>query len=189
MIDVALKFLTEELNAYLLARTALSFGKASLSPVVDEAGKWKATTDSLGCFLLGLEEERHTKEHLPSYTYRAGQKVQLQPPLKLNLNVMFFAHFQNYEQALKYLSLLLTFFQRYGAFNPAQYPGMPSGLDKLIVELQSPSYEQLNQIWAFIGGKYLPSALYKIRMTVLQDDAESDVLPPLHDIRYSLVRT
>lgn len=182
MLDVALKFIVQELNAYLLARTALNFGTAELSAIVDDGGKWKAKLDQLGCFLVGVDEERITKEHLPSIEYRNGQHVKLQPPIKLHLNVLFFAHFTNYDQSLKYLSHVLKFFQRYSYFTSELHPGMPEGIDRLVVELQSPTYEQLNQIWAFIGSKYLPSALYRIRMTVIQDDQPDDITPPLSEV-------
>ena len=49
----------------------------------------------------------------------------------------------------------------------------------MTVELQSLGYEQLNQIWAFIGGKQLPSVIYKVRMIVLQDETPAGIQPPL----------
>ena len=42
----------------------------------------------------------------------------------------------------------------------------------MVIELQ-----RLNQIWAFIGGKQLPSVVYRIGMVVLQDEAEAMVNP------------
>ena len=60
-------------------------------------------------------------------------------------------------------------------------------IERLTVELQSLGYEQINQIWAFIGGKHLPSAIYKVRMVALQDTAPSGVEQPLTEIRTTFV--
>jgi len=30
--------------------------------------------------------------------------------------------------------------------------------------------EQVNHLWATLGGKYLPSVLYKVRMLTIEDD-------------------
>ena len=46
--------------------------------------------------------------------------------------------------------------------------------------------EQLSQIWAFIGGKQLPSVLYKLRMVALQEATQSAIQPPLKVLATSL---
>jgi len=48
-----------------------------------------------------------------------------------------------------------------------------------MVELMSLTYEQLNQVWAFVGGKQLPSVIYRVRMIVLQDVEQSSIQPPI----------
>jgi hypothetical protein len=49
-------------------------------------------------------------------------------------------------------------------------------------DIQSTGFEQLNQMWAFIGGKQLPSALYKVRVVVLRDEEPLSVGPPILEI-------
>jgi hypothetical protein len=34
----------------------------------------------------------------------------------------------------------------------------------------SMNFEQVNHLWATLGGKYLPSVLYKVRMVAIEDD-------------------
>ena len=62
MLDVALNFLTAELNAYLLARGARKatdeVGKAEVGRLVDDAGKWAIPDDHIGVTLVHVEEER-----------------------------------------------------------------------------------------------------------------------------------
>jgi hypothetical protein len=96
---------------------------------------------------------------------------------------MFAANFQKYDVALKYLSLVLTYFQSHPAFTTDNQPALDPRIGKLTVELQSLTYEQLNQIWAFIGGKLLPSIVYKVRMVALQDETPKAVQPPITQIK------
>ena len=67
------------------------------------------------------------------------------------------------------------YFQAHSSFTFEEYPALDPRIGKLTVELQSLNYEQLNQVWAFIGGKQLPSAIYKFRMVVLQDDVQTAI--------------
>lgn len=186
MLDIALKFLVKELGSYLLLRTGTSFGEPEICRLVDESGKWAVTEDHIGASLINLEEERAVKPQLPEAVLIDGRHVVLQPALNLNLHILFAANFKHYDEALRYLSYVLTYFQSHLSFTPTQYPGLDPRIAKLTAELQSPTYEQVNQIWAFVGGKQLPSALYKVRMLTLQDTAPAletpiaQIAPVLH---------
>lgn len=188
MLDVALQFLKGELDTYLTTRTGLDTSKITLSRIVDDSGKYAVPVDSVGVSIINIEEERVLKSHLPEYTYVNGQHVVSEPDLKLNLYVMFTANFQTYSEGLKYLSYVLVYFQSHPAFTQQDYPALDARIDKLVMELQSPSFDQLSQIWTFIGGKQLPSLLYKLRMLVLEPDAPTGVQPPITSINTVLHR-
>ena len=181
MIDVALQFLSDELNNFILARTGSNSVEVKMSKVVDEAGKYAFVEESISASIINIEEERIFKSQVPDYKYINGQHVVLEPNLKLNLYVLLAANFKLYDVALKYISLVLIFFQSHPYFTPEVYPGLDSHIEKLIVEMQSLSYEQLNQIWTFIGGKQLPSIVYKVRMVVLQDQTQVAIRAAAHD--------
>jgi hypothetical protein len=183
MLDIALQFLKDELNSYLLTRTGSNAVEVKMSKLVDEAGKYAFDDGTIGAAIINIEEERTFKSHLPDYAYVNGQHVALEPDLKLNLHVMLAANFKLYDVALKYIGLVLTYFQSHSSFTCEEYPALDARIRKLIVELQSLSYEQLNQIWAFIGGKQLPSVVYKVRMVVIQDEAQMAVQPPITTIK------
>jgi hypothetical protein len=178
MLDVALQFLTDELNTFLLTRTGSDTVKAKLTKLVDETGKY-GFEQGIGINVINIEEERTVKEHLPEHAYVNGRHVVKPPELRLNLHVMFAANLKLYEDSLKYISYILTFFQAHPAFTPDGAPGLDARVEKLLLELQSPGYEQLNQIWAFIGGKQLPAVIYKVRMVVVQPDEPSGIQPPI----------
>ena len=179
MLDVTLKFIAKELNAYLLSRTGASFGAVEVGRLVDDTGKWAVKEDHIGAALVNVEEERTLKSQLPETVFLNGSHRVLEPTLRLNLHVMFAASFQRYDHALHYLAHVLTFFQAHPSFNQERYPDLDPGIEKLNVELLSLGYEQLNQLWAFIGGKHLPSAVYKVRLVALQDVEPTAIQPPV----------
>jgi hypothetical protein len=189
MLDIALNFLKDEINTYLLTRTSADPAnpvRVETTKLVDEAGKYALALNSIGACLINLEEERIFKAQQPDRIYTNGQHIVREPELKLNLYILFAAHFQRYDQALKYLSYLLTYFQSHPSFTAEVYPTLDRSIAKLTPELQSLTYEQLNQIWAFIGGKQLPSAIYKVRMVCLQDEIPIAVQTPTVSVNTNL---
>ena len=182
MLDLALKFIAVELNSYLRARTNSDFGQAEIGRVVDDAGKWAIKEDHIGLALLSLEEERAAKGQVPEGTLINGRYVMLEPPLRLNLYLVAAAYFKQYDVSLRYLSLVLTFFQSRPLFTPERYPALDPRIDRLAADLYSPGFEQLNQIWTSIGGKQLPSAVYRLRLIALQDLEPSGIGPPILEI-------
>ena len=186
MLDTALKFLKDELNTYLLTQTGSDSIKVEMSKLVDEGGKYAFELDTIAASIINIEEERIFKSQLPERIYTNGQHVVLEPELKLNLHLLFAANFKVYDQALKYISHVLTYFQSHPSFTSVEYPALDPSIEKLTTELQSLSYEQLNQVWAFIGGKQLPSVIYKVRMVSLQAMVPTLIQAPITEINTNL---
>ena len=169
MIESALSFIASEVNAHLLKRTGTELGAVEVGPLVDERGNWVVTLDSTRLTLFQIDEERTLREQMPERTLVGGREVVLPPPLKLNLVLLFAGRFQQYGQALRTLSQILAFFQARPVFTLSDSPGLPVGVERLAVDLLSYGPEQLNQMWACLGAKHLPSVVYRLRMVVLQD--------------------
>lgn len=183
MLDIALKFVADELNAFIAARTGSETVQVKLTRFPTElANKYAFDEGLLGLTVINLEEERTVRSQLPTHVYVNGQHVVREPDVKINLHVLVGANFKLYDEALKYISMVLVFFQSHPVFTPGEHPGLDPAIERLAVELLSPTYEQLNQIWGFVGAKQLPSAVYRIRMVVLQDNAPAAVRPPVTGI-------
>jgi hypothetical protein len=180
MLDVALAFLVKNMNSYLATKSAI--GTVQASRIVDDQGKWVIAEDSLGASVLNIEEERILRDQLPEMEWINGRNVQSPPSLKINLSLAFVANFRQYDQALRHLSLVLTHFQSHPSFTPDEFPGLDARIERLNVELQSLTFEQLNQVWTFIGGKQLPAAFYKVRMVILRDEEPIGMHPPVLQI-------
>lgn len=179
MLDSVLKFVVDELNSYLNAKTGIIEKVVMLGPLVDDVGKYTLAKNNVGLALINIEQETAIKQQRPQATFSHGKSLSFVAPLYLNLHIIIAARFDVYDQALKYLSHILNFMQANPAFTPDRYPALDEGITKLSLELQSLNYDQLNQVWGFIGAKQLPSVYYKIRMLSLQDKDTPSIGPPV----------
>jgi hypothetical protein len=185
MLDSAVKFLADEVNQYLQRRTASNVVQVVPGGLTDDSGKWAVKEGAIGLALVNVEEERVLRSQVPDRAFVNGSHIVRQPELKLNPLVVFAARPNSnpnpnpYVQSLRYLSYILTYFQAHPVFTPGEYPALDAGIEKLTVELISYGPEQLNQLWAYIGTKYLPSVIYRVRMVVLQEGEPQAIGQPI----------
>ncbi len=182
MLDSAVKFLADEVNLYLKRQTASDLIKVVPKGLAADDGKWAVDEGSIGLALVNVEEERVMRAQVPERVFLNGNHVVLEPQLKLNLQLVFAARHSTYGHALRYLSYVLKFFQAHPSFTPDEFPALDRDIEKLNVELVSYGPEQLNQLWAYIGTKYLPSAVYRVRMVVLQDTEPRGIGKPITEL-------
>jgi hypothetical protein len=178
MIDKALRFLTDEMNAYLDLQNGNPAGESLivLTNVADDSsGGWAIPSQKLGVSLINIEEEKIFKDQQTQFRNANGDFEQYNPEIKLNLYMLVCANFvsengdDKYEQGLKQLSRIVSFFQGKNVFTPDTSPAMDANLKKLIVELYSYTFEQQYNFWTILGAKYLPSVLYKVRLLAYQE--------------------
>lgn len=177
MLKKALNFLKEKLN------TAISDpaqpASVILTSIVNERGEVNIQSGQLAIMLVNLEEEKILKMQLP-HEKRVGNNIQFaNPEIKLNLLVMLAANpgADNYLAALDTLSQAMLFFQGTSFFDKIKYPALAPEIEKLTLELFSLTLEQQNQLWASLGAKYLPSAIYKIRLVVVDQELFGESKP------------
>lgn len=204
MIDTALKFLTDEINAYLLLKNEPVNAAAPeivLTNVAAEDGNWAIPPKTLGLSLINIEEERVFKEQQTAFRNPEGAIEHYNPNIKLNLYILITANFAAgdaggntnttgiYREGLKQLSYVIGFFQGKYVFTPDNSPTLPPQLKKLVIELYSNSFEQQYNFWSVIGAKYLPSVLYKVRMLVYQEKALLDQQQPITTVDLDLTQS
>lgn len=168
MIYKALLFLTNELNDYFNTVYQPLEPKAVLSAHVNADGS--TATDLLNkvsLTLINLEPEA-TIRNLPPERGSSGE-LRLNPPLRLSLRVLIAANFSDYEDSLLFLSSTLAFFQGHNVFTPQNAPRLDQGIERLIVELETTSSQEWSYLWGMLGTRYMPGAVYKIRLISIQD--------------------
>src|SRR5450759_3777635 len=178
MIYTSLSFLCGVLNNFITLKDPLSSAGALVNPVVltnivdQENHLFQKNGDYIFMTLINTEEETVGKSQL-AYSKSPEDKLYVtNPDIKLNLYMQFAAFSDNstsvpsaYERSLLLLDQVVFFFQYRSVFNNSQYPVlMNSGIEKLLIEPVSLTFEQLNHLWATLGAKYLPSVIYKCRM-------------------------
>jgi hypothetical protein len=188
MIEQALTFLAGELNTFIGTKdfNYRNTIVALVSDIVDNKGELtyiKRLDENSGDFLLltliNVEEEVIGKAQLPYHT-KPDQSVDLlNPELRVNLYVLVTAvsnrdESERYFNSLKLLSYAVGCFQYKNVFDKTKSPSLNIEVDRLIVELVSPTFEQQNHIWGGLGAKYQPSVLYKVRLLTFREILESN---------------
>ena len=196
MIDGALSFLSDELNEYLKIKSndpdtrRIILSNVAIS---SEGGSGLGIPDNhLGMSLINIEEERVFKDQRTAFVNAEGITEHMNPELKLNVYVLISANYQDsvasgssedYKEGLKQLSYVISFFQSKNVFTRDNSPTLAeSSIEKLVVELYSYSFEQLNNFWSVLGTHYLPSVLYKVRVITFQEQALQETALPIEKI-------
>lgn len=151
--------------------------------------------DKVVVSVLNLEEEV-TLKNIPNTHFKNGKTVYKNRPVNLNLFVLFAANRTSYDKALISISNIIEFFQSKKVFNQSNSPFVPTSslFDdlkefKFMVELYTPTFEQLNYIWGTLGGKSVPSVLYKISIVQIEADLIRDAGKPITQIAATLKDT
>ena len=173
MIYFALKIIAESLNAYLKSRFTLNKDKVILSEIVDkDSTDANIDRDRIALTLINLQHEKNIRNSTLDKTNH--------PALHLNLFVLFSVYFGedgSYEEALKELSSIVSFFQANRVFNHQNTPDLHDNIDKLVFDFFNQDLQHLSYTWGMLGGKYVPSVIYKVRMITI-DEGNLDIFPP-----------
>lgn len=177
MIRESLQFFADELNKYLIQKAVASLDTPRV--VLGNAARaFDTETPPAGYIqinnraiisLVNIEEDRVSKQQ-ENYTKTMTSIRYKNPPLFLNLYMLISMNRNNYGDSLTWLGHILQFFQYQNVFTPISHPTLDSRIQKLVVELYSLNFEQVNHLWSTLGGKYLPSVMYKIRQLSVDED-------------------
>lgn len=173
MLDTALNIAVSRLNTYIgNDDPEVMMGNISLIDAYQDASA-QILTDKVIASIINIEQEGALR-NLPyrrTNTNANGlpQGVERQPEIYLNVYVLFGAYKTEYNTALQRISQVIQFFQRQYVFTQTDAPELiPLNIDCLIFDIYSTSFEELNQLWGVMGGKYIPSVIYKMRLAMIQ---------------------
>jgi hypothetical protein len=197
MIDNALKFVAAEVNRYVVRKinpqqdpsitklvvlgniTRAQDNDSAPNPNNPVAGKAVLS-------LVNIEEDRISKS--PQNFVKVNDKVEYRnPKIFLNLYCLFAVANTSYDTALQHLSLIIQFFQHKNVLNhqnspAASEPKLDPRIDKLVFDMISLNFEQVNHLWGTLGGKYLPSVLFKMRLVTIEDDTPQQQADPIFNL-------
>ena len=101
-----------------------------------------------------------------------GSTASTQPEIRLDLYVLFAAHYTQYEDRLRNLSAILWYFQEHHLITHQNAPDLSQNIQQLVLELMTLSFAEQNEIWGSLRLPYHPCLLYKVKMVVYQADAQ-----------------
>ena len=174
MIHVVLSSVVSTLNEFIRNELNLQEDVVILTNAVDLSGNLNSQIDNKLClFLHNIDEERVIRNG--GYQTFAGTN----PPKHYNLHVMFLANFPdpNYLEGLRYISLVLEFFQGTQVFNKFNLPTLSTNVERLSFEFVNFTFDELNSVWSVLGLKYMPSASYKIKLLSFTNNLIREEVP------------
>ncbi|WP_231425269.1 DUF4255 domain-containing protein [Pedobacter sp. Leaf250] len=184
MINTALDFISKEINAYLNNIASTNYEDYIVVSSIVYDGKLAIPDKTLGLTLINIEEEHLAKNQQLTVRNMQDDIKYRNPDISLNLSIVISANFHNkdskspqldYLDGLKRLSQVISFFQYKSVFTQANSPLLvvsDSKIERLSAELISFNFEKINHFWSIIGHSYLPSVVYKIRMSTIQENAQ-----------------
>lgn len=197
MISQAINLIATELNTYLNSVGPLggpnddevTVGNIAM---LESNGQQNNNLNNRVVLTLVRIEEETTLKNIPTYrkNYATNKTEYKNPPVHLNLYLLFSVNNSNYNNALTYLSRIVRYFQYKNVFTQKN-SAAPTSINpvdqlsdyKLILDLFSPSFEECNNIWGTLGGKQLPHVMYKARMLELELDLMSDGREAIQEIQ------
>lgn len=194
MIDTALILLKDELSNYLSSRDTATV-------VVDNIGLFETPdgvglTDNIIITLVNVEEDSTLKNQSALRRPFNGTATYENPPVNLNLYVLFTCNYKgdHYALALKRLSYIIRFLQSKNVFSvSSSISGGSINLDetdvpdiKFTMELYTLSFEQINYLWGSLGGRQMPFVMYKLRLVSLTERTRLREVPLIEEIETRL---
>jgi hypothetical protein len=173
MIDEALVFLKNRLNAHLNSGRNPEESREDRVVFLDGQNMEPLTfkLGAVSALLINIEEENTLR---PPDLYQRispdGTRQKVNPQIRLSLYVLFVAHFKQYEESLRYLSLIIRYFQSHRLLDHHNAPELSENIEKLIMELVTLPFAEQNEIWNALRVTYHLSVLYKVKLIVFQDE-------------------
>ena len=131
---------------------------------------------------MNIEEDRISRSP-DNYSRIDRQVIYKNPPIYLNLDILFAANYTDYYTSLLLISNVIKFFQFQNVFTPLNSPNLPPGIEELIFDLKTLSLQDLNNLWGILGSKYIPSVVYKMRLIIISDDFSQGMAQPVIEIK------
>jgi hypothetical protein len=184
MITETLSVIVDLINDYISpSHTDAPLVLANISRVNDGDEFTQTMKDKLVLSIVNIEEDRVAKS--PDHFIRQNNLIRYKnPAIHLNLTVLFAAT-HDYDKAIPLLEKVIRFFQIKSVFTPANTAGIQEAnelndinIERVIFEWINLNLEQVHQLWTTLGGHYMPSVVFKMRMVTIDEQViQSEALP------------
>lgn len=202
LIGQTTELLRNKLNQYFNNLYLDTDDRVIVSNIVRQDGSlYEEAKDKLVIFLANMQTENIISTYSKDKLVEGNKYVTVTPPVYINLYLLFYANYAdaNYRNGLAMISGTIYFFQQNPVFTQNSLPGLNPAIDKLTFEMVNMDMAEHNYLMGLAGTKYLPSALYKVRLLPfigqsiqgqtpavkgLQDHGDPDAADLLHPPSY-----
>lgn len=167
MIYSALNIIVSKTNDYLKMKFSSADNYLELSNLLEQDGSLAVVdTNKVIATLVNIERETAQGINHQMQAQGNGRHTLMNPPVFINLYILFTSVYtgKNYTEGLKFISSIVEYFQGVLVLDHSNTPQLSPKIEKLTFEIVNLDMQNLNQLWGTIGGKYMPSILYKVRM-------------------------
>jgi hypothetical protein len=137
--------------------------------------------------IVNIEEDKTLKNQFPYKEYSGtGNTVDKykRPSQNLNISILFTSYNKDqgkmlYTQGIDKLEYIVRCLQHNNVYyydntnffeQTEVSESQAKNLNKLILDMVSLKSDQLNQMWSYLGNKYMPSVLYCMRLITIQNE-------------------
>lgn len=131
------------------------------------------STDKIMISVIRIEEES-TMKNIPNVKFVDNTYQKKNPQIYINYYLMFYNTYYSYKDSIKCISEIIRFFQKNKTLKFDD--------NIAIIDLFTPSFDQLNQIWSIHGGKHYPNVIYKVRVGAYEEDQGGTSTAPIKTI-------
>ncbi len=171
MLQSVLLFIKQQLDQTLINGFELDESITVLNHLVQHDGSFPGKNQNkMVITLINLDYETNRAYSGNRYRLQDNSFATVQPDALFNVDLLFTASFDDYEESLKFLNATIAFFQATPSFNSTVTPGIPSGVKTLNFDIENITFFETHNLWSAMGAKYQPSIIYKVRHVVVQSD-------------------
>lgn len=184
MIQAAIQHLSGQLAQFVRRRHGSAEEMVVASTLVQPDGSpVPQAQNRLVLTLVKIEKDTVPRPGTGRATESDGRVGVNGAPLHLNLHVLLSANFGGgaYTEALRYLSTAIAFFQRTPVMDGSTSPDLPQGIQRLVLDIENASIQELSNLWGMLGAKHCPSILYKVRMVTIGGSEIAGLLPEISE--------
>ncbi|GAA4160235.1 hypothetical protein GCM10022217_23980 [Chryseobacterium ginsenosidimutans] len=146
---------------------------------LNDGDEFLSSKSSIILSIVNIEEDKILKNQTLYKNYiPSSESIEKykNPTQNLILSLLFASYNidqSKYAEGIDKLEVVIRYFQNKRVFYwqppnlSENIPGSGS-YDKLIFEMVSLKTDQLNQMWSYLGAKYMPSVLYQVQMISIQ---------------------
>ena len=185
MLHTCLSIILTELNSYIRARTGVAEEQVILANLGEVDTSHASGSKKVVMSLVDIVREElgdSAKEYIP----QGNSFIAKNPPVTFSLHLLFSSCFPTSHalEGLRYLSLVIAFFQSKNYFDSENTPALqPVNLESFSMQLVDLGHEEKSALWSCMGTHYRPSVLYKLGMIAIEDTEDMGLhIPEIKDI-------